>query len=236
MSKFKNLIGNTYGELTVIEMLKNHNGTGRTYCKCIGDNGCEYVIRQDALQSGATKHVKGAARAGKADNIANKRFGKLTALYPTNRRKANSSIVWHCICDCGNYVDVSCGDLNRGHTTSCGCNKRSEMEKYIASLFEDKGVHYKSEKTFPDLLNPDHTMHLYFDFYLYKYNTVIEYDGELHYVPYELFGGEPRLRKIKLFDSIKDDYCKSHKITMIRLNYKQSKEEIKEIIDNIICP
>ena len=68
MPKRKNLIGNIYGELKVIEMLYNYNDTHRTYCKCIGINDKEYkeyIIRQDALQSGATVSTKGACKSGK---------------------------------------------------------------------------------------------------------------------------------------------------------------------------
>ena len=36
MPQFLDLTGKTYGELTVIEMLRNYDNTGRTYCKCLG--------------------------------------------------------------------------------------------------------------------------------------------------------------------------------------------------------
>ena len=42
MPKRKNLVGNVYGELQVIEMLYKYNGTNRTYCKCIGINDKEH--------------------------------------------------------------------------------------------------------------------------------------------------------------------------------------------------
>ena len=52
MPKRKNLVGNVYGELQVIEMLYKYNGTNRTYCKCIGINDKEhkeYIIRQKVI-------------------------------------------------------------------------------------------------------------------------------------------------------------------------------------------
>lgn len=48
------------------------------------------------------------------------RFGKLVAQYMLNERKWKK-IVWHCICDCGNYIDVPTGALTTGNTSSCGC-------------------------------------------------------------------------------------------------------------------
>jgi hypothetical protein len=61
-------------------------------------------------------------------DISNKRFGKLVALYPTGE-KSNKSCVWHCRCDCGNYIDVTVRNLNRG-TKSCGCLKHKAPEEY----------------------------------------------------------------------------------------------------------
>jgi len=55
-----------------------------------------------------------------AKDIAGQRFGKLTAISPTNKR-AGSQVVWLCHCDCGKETLVSTGKLQSGHTKSCGC-------------------------------------------------------------------------------------------------------------------
>lgn len=51
-------------------------------------------------------------------DVTNKRFGKLIAIEPTDKRKRNA-IVWKCICDCGEYTEVATVDLKK--TKSCGC-------------------------------------------------------------------------------------------------------------------
>ena len=56
----------------------------------------------------------------KALDLANKRFGRLVALYPLKERK-NGKIVWHCQCDCGNVRDVVSTTLQKGLCLSCGC-------------------------------------------------------------------------------------------------------------------
>lgn len=53
-------------------------------------------------------------------NLTNHRFGKLIALYPTDKRRG-SFIVWLCQCDCGNTCEVSSGKLRSKCTKSCGC-------------------------------------------------------------------------------------------------------------------
>ena len=56
-------------------------------------------------------------------DISGHKYGKLTALYPTDRKSANGSILWRCRCDCGNEVEVSVAELNKGNNKSCGCLK-----------------------------------------------------------------------------------------------------------------
>lgn len=52
--------------------------------------------------------------------LLNKKFGRLKVLGregTDNHGKA----VWLCLCDCGETAYVTSGDLNSGHTKSCGC-------------------------------------------------------------------------------------------------------------------
>ena len=52
--------------------------------------------------------------------LENQRFGKLTALKPTDKR-IRRNVIWLCKCDCGNIAMVIGMDLMRGNTKSCDC-------------------------------------------------------------------------------------------------------------------
>lgn len=54
-------------------------------------------------------------------DITNQKFHRLTALYPTDKRDSDRSVIWHCRCDCGNEIDVSGKRLRQNNTKSCGC-------------------------------------------------------------------------------------------------------------------
>lgn len=54
------------------------------------------------------------------DDLTGRRFGRLVALRPTERR-ASGSVVWGCQCDCGRAVEVAAASLKNGSTKSCGC-------------------------------------------------------------------------------------------------------------------
>lgn len=56
----------------------------------------------------------------KYKNLTNKKFGKLTLLYPLDTIE-NSLTVWVCKCDCGNYTRAGSCDVLMGKRTTCGC-------------------------------------------------------------------------------------------------------------------
>jgi len=239
VAKRLDLTGNIYGELTVIEMLygyKHINNKPRTYCRCCSENGDEVIVRADALQSGATKSMKGAGKTGKAADIVGMKFGLLTAISPTDKRRSNGSIIWNCLCDCGNYTEVSVGNLMRGHTLSCGCRHQSKWEIFIGEYLSLLGVTFQPQKRFKDCKNKKQTDMLPFDFYLPDYNLCIEYDGEHHFRPIESWGGYDKFLINQENDNIKNQYCKDNNIALLRLPYTYSKDDIKNEILNILSP
>lgn len=239
MAKRLDLTGNIYGELIVIEMLYGYrcaNGKPRTYCRCCSLDGEEVVVRADALQSGATKSIKGAGKTGKPADIAGMKFGLLTALCPTDNRASNGSVIWLCQCDCSNFTEVSVGQLMRGHTLSCGCRHQSKWEMFISDYLTSLNVAFQPQKRFKDCKNKKQTDTLPFDFYLVDYNICIEYDGEHHFHSMKMWGGDEKFLLTQENDGIKNEYCKNNNITLLRLPYTYSKQDIKNEILNILSP
>lgn len=71
---------------------------------------------------------------------------------------------------------------------------------------------------------------LHFDFAIFdgeKLLGLIEYDGKQHFEPVVFFGGEDGFNKTKKRDQIKNTYCQTHNIPLLRLPYILSMEEIK---------
>lgn len=50
-------------------------------------------------------------------------------------------------------------------------------------------------------------------------NICIEYDGEQHFKPIELFGGEKQFKIQVENDNIKNTFCKENNIKLIRIPY-----------------
>lgn len=110
--------------------------------------------------------------------------------------------------------------LKRG----CPHCKTSHGENKIKFLLEQQSIDFIQQKTFKDCR--DSGM-LKFDFYLPKYNACIEYDGIQHFKPVEQFGGQEYFEDIQIKDGIKNEFCKSNDILLLRISYKERNIEKK---------
>lgn len=98
-------------------------------CDCGNEIDVDYrkLMRDTAVDCGCNS-VK--ARR----DLRGKRFGKLIVLNETDQRKYGT-VVWHCKCDCGNYVDAPQSQLVKGYRRSCGCLSNPPRKDWIGSRF-----------------------------------------------------------------------------------------------------
>lgn len=54
-------------------------------------------------------------------DLTGERYGRLTALCPTESRSKHGSVIWVFRCDCGNEKEIPCENVRSGVTRSCGC-------------------------------------------------------------------------------------------------------------------
>ena len=65
-------------------------------------------------------------------DLTNQTFGQLTALY---RLDKPGKATWHCVCTCGNKIDVLEYNLKSGHSRSCGCRRTSPKKDLTGQRF-----------------------------------------------------------------------------------------------------
>ena len=123
MPKVKDLTGQRFGKLTAIRPTDKREN-GKIVWECLCDCGETAFVKSSALSSGNTQSC-GCLRAKK---LTGQRFGRLTAVRPTEKRKG-SSVVWECKCDCGETAFVATEHLMNGDTQSCGCLRREKASK-----------------------------------------------------------------------------------------------------------
>lgn len=118
------------------------------------------------------------------------------------------------LCSCGNIFTTSFSNYSKYGVNTCfPCScKESIGEERIRKFLESNKIEYIQEKRFEDCRDKKP---LPFDFYLPKYNYVIEFDGQQHF---EDIGYGNHKVTIE-HDKIKNEYCKLHNINILRIPY-----------------
>ena len=124
----EDLTNQKFGRLTVLE----YAGNSSWKCKC--DCGNIKTIKTANLKNGNTKSCgclqKEKVKEAIWKDLTNQKFGRLTALFPTEKKQGNN-IIWHCKCNCGNECDVAGANLTSGNSTSCGCFKIENTKELL---------------------------------------------------------------------------------------------------------
>ena len=116
MSKIKDLKGQRFGKLTVIDRYENtKSGRVRWLCKC--DCGNTVVRASDSLKWGDTFSC--GCNKKYNEELTGKTYNRLTVVEFAERRKGK--IYLKCKCSCGNETIVEKYSLVHGNTKSCGC-------------------------------------------------------------------------------------------------------------------
>lgn len=132
--KRKDYTGQTFGKLYIQKMLYNYQNKKTTYAECVCDCGNVIITRMSNIVNGHTQSCgcyEMSSRFGRKNHekdITGMRFGRLTVIEKTELRSSNSSVIWKCLCDCGNITYSTISSLRTGHTQSCGCYKLEYIE------------------------------------------------------------------------------------------------------------
>lgn len=222
MGKFIDLTGKKCGRLTVLYLTGEKRGKERVWhCRCDCGNECDVVGKN--LRGGQTKSCgclkKESDRRPKGNviDMVGKKFGHLTVLERRGSDKHGQAL-WLCECDCEKKTQlvVLGGNLRRGHTMSCGCERRSHGELKIEELLSNNGILFEQEyKAFKFSSG----MWAKYDFYVNK-NYMIEYDGVTHYhINNHGWKSKDAVNSQQERDVIKNQWCKDNDIPLIRIPY-----------------
>jgi len=125
------LTGQRFGRLTVLEKVgRRKEGAVIWECQC--DCGNMVKVCTGSLQSGNTKscgcYNKEQSSERSRIDLTGQVYGRLTVSEDVGRTK-RQQVIWRCLCECGNFVDVVSGSLRNGHTQSCGCYNKERVSE-----------------------------------------------------------------------------------------------------------
>ena len=222
-------IGQKYGKLTIVDIIWGDERT-KAICKC--DCGNDYIGVKSDIISGHTQSCgclwhESVSIANTKDWTGHISDYNIEFLYQDYMNE-NGQWLWKCRCGvCGNLFTALPAKINNGHITSCGCRIQSFGEEYIDRLLQEFEIKFIPQYKFDDCKLK---YVLRFDFAImneYVLIGLIEYDGKQHFEPIEFFGGLDGFKKTQERDNIKNAYCKTHNIPLLRLPYTLSSNEIK---------
>ena len=131
---------------------------------------------------------------------------------------------------CGYKWEATPNSLLQGK--SCPRCNESKGEKFLSKVLKSNNIPFTPQ--FNLVKNPKTNYWLRSDFAILdkdkKTLFIIEYDGKQHFKAIDYFGGEEALKNTQYRDSLKDKYCKANNIPFLRFNYKQSENDIKDLL------
>lgn len=226
--------GRKFGKLTILNF--SHTSADRhKYYLCQCECGNIETIRGTFLFNGEKIQCLECQKKAKEPQYINEIgniYGRLTVIDYYHHPTDNKNAWWLCQCECGNTTIVQGVKLRNGHTQSCGCLK-SKGEETIIKLLTQNNIKYKTQVSFNDC---KYKQNLKFDFGIYddqdNLQYLIEYDGEQHFQPISYFGGEDKFQQQLIRDQIKNEFCQSQNIPLLRIPF--TKLDILTINDLII--
>ena len=123
MSKKADLIGKIFGRWTVIGEGDPPKKGKQVMWHCRCECGTERDVASANLVHGFSKScgcLADDSRHSRFIDLTGKKFHRLTVLRRDETSNTKHS-KWICRCDCGKVCSVAGGNLQNGHTKSCGC-------------------------------------------------------------------------------------------------------------------
>jgi len=74
--------------------------------------------------------------AKKKHDLTGQRFGRLTVIHPSEKKKWGAYL-WDCVCDCGKEYAAHTRSLLTGRTRSCGCLHKDTLTRRNSLKFND---------------------------------------------------------------------------------------------------
>lgn len=237
-SFYNDLTGQIFGKLTVLEFDREGTIQKReqlnnkfSYWKCQCDCGNIVTVCSTNLTNGKTKSCGCLVKEVSAESMkkiqplgAQSALKDLTGQYfneilVVKRYEQNTScnkVQWVCQCHCGNTFITTGDSLKKGYVKSCGCIGRSIGEHKIHRILLENNIPFRKEVKFEDLKDKTY---LRFDFAILDNNNsiikLIEFDGRQHSDKTSIWYTD----KTVMHDQIKNNYCQTHNIPLLRISY-----------------
>lgn len=198
-------------------ILERNDNILKIFCKKCNFEFYQNYVKHLYVKQGCPKCAKNIKLTideiiNRSNIIHNYKYLILDQEYINNRTK----ITIKCK-TCDKTFKQSVDDHLRGKI-GCYCVIKSRGENTIKNFLLKQNINFENQKRFDDCRN---ILTLPFDFYLFKYNLLIEFDGRQHFNINTKFYTSEIIKN----DSIKTNFCTKNNINLLRIKYDENIEE-----------
>lgn len=241
-----NLSGKTFGFMKVLYEDPNKNGTKSRnaywFCECQGckehtiKSICGSDLKRGRVTNCGCQKTKRIIEYNhnRFNDLTDKTYGFLKVIEPIFEGE-NFTNLYKCQCICKKITTVYRNNLLSGGTTSCGCKNQSLGEINTEKALKELNINFLKQYSFEGLYGD--SLQLRFDFAIKQDNkviAVIECQGQQHFYPIDIFGGEERFKKQQEYDNKKKEYCKNNNILLIEIPYSDYSKIDTDYLQNKI--
>lgn len=134
MSHYRDLVGETFGYVTVMKKLSVVPNLGHAFwlCRCVCGNFIKESSKNLRRSNQKSCGCKKIIRSHK--DYTGQVFGKLTVIERTEQQNEQGAHYWECRCACGGTKLVIPGSLESGGVLSCGCLQPTKGNKTLQRI------------------------------------------------------------------------------------------------------
>jgi hypothetical protein len=184
-----------------------------------GCRKCQYEGNAAKANLGADIFIK------EAKKVHGSLYDYSKVIYKNNTTKVEIVCKKH-----GSFFQIP--NAHKDSKQGCPSCKESKGETKIRVFLESNKIEFIPQHSYKDC---KYKNKLLFDFYLPKYNLIIEFDGMQHYEPIKWLHGRSdyNFEYQQLKDSIKNEYCNNNNIQLLRIPYTEM-NNIEKIISKYL--
>lgn len=211
----------------------------RFICHKHEDKGIQYKTADNIINNGHVCEYCGHERGARTRLVDEELFiqkCKELSLEYVGRTIINNNS--HVLFICPRHVEkgIQCISWTNFKKCTKGCIhcNSSSGENKIRKELNNSGIVFEEQVTMDGCISK---RSLRFDFFIPDLNLVIEYDGQQHFEPVD-FSGRGCEKALEVYndtimrDKIKNNYCKTHGIRLIRIPFTEYENIHNILIDN----
>jgi len=187
-------------------------------CQC---EICGYIweIKGSALINGKSgcRNCYKLSKELSNEDFLQKLYSQRNDIIPLeNYKPRGEKMKFRCL-KCNKVFETTANGVLNGKIGCSNCNA-SHGERNIQFILDKYNIKYIKNMKYKDLLGIKGKC-LSYDFYLYDYNKLIEYQGKQHEKPVKHFGGNDKYEIQLEHDNRKREYAKNHNIDLLEIWY-----------------